>query len=67
MICFYVKYDAKPLPKLLEEGKEWGKIPLLSYSSRRGKRKVIGSFLNYYAFEMIRESSLMLKVVFDKS
>ena len=41
----YVKYEEKPLPKLLEEGKERGKIPLLSYSSRRGKKKVVEVFL----------------------
>ena len=49
---FYDYYEAKPLHKFLEEGKKEGKIPLLSYSSRRGKWNCFGSswclcFLNW--------------------
>jgi len=51
----------KPLLIFLEEGKEWRKLPLLSYSSRRRKREMFWKFLDFYAFEMDRESSLMLK------
>ena len=37
-----------------------GKIPLLSYSSKRGKREVLMSFFICYALEMVMESSIIL-------
>ena len=51
----------KTLPNFLEEGKEWGGNPSSFLVFKKRKEESFGSFLNYYAFGMIRESSLILK------
>ena len=57
----------KPLPKFLEEGKEGGWNPSSFLLFKKRKEESFGSFLNYYDFGMVRESSLMLNWSFIRA
>ena len=62
MVCFEAKYDAKPLPKLLEEGKKReNSSSLLLFKKRKEGSFGCLSFC-YGFFEMVMESSIMLKL-----